>query len=711
MEGENTSSSEASTRERILLAAGELFGEQGFEAVSLRQLTQAAEVNLAAVSYHFGSKDGLIEELISGCVGPILERRLELLTAAEDATTGEPVSLDQILRSFIQPVIERAMAEGEQGEIFLRLMGRCTGETGYRLPKSCMPGLSEMAARYGAAAGRTLPDLPEDVIIWRLHFTFGVLAQTLLHRHELEGLSGGRSGTPDDMELVDRIVDFCRAGFRAPHDRRSKTARMKKSLQQAAAPVLAIGIGILTLGLTACQVAPPALALDGAELPTPESWAAGKAASAGVDSRWIDRFGDKALVRVVEEALSNSPDLQGAAARLDVARENAALAGVAARPTVNAGLGGRRQKQNFIGFPFGGDGPVDGVSSNLSNNFGVSLDASWELDLWGRMRAGVSAATGEYQASEADLRAVQASLAAQVAKAWFALSEARMQLDLAKETEASYGETEEVIRDRFEAGRDDGRSNGAQLRLAMSDVSSARASVAGQKEAVARTTRQLEALLGRYPKGVLSGSATLPKPPSLPPVGLPSELLTRRPDILAAERRYALQAERIREARLAAFPSLSLTGSTGTATEELSDILNSDFGVWSLAGNLLQPLLTGGQLKAESSKRKAEQRGALANLQSIVLRAFSEVETALAVDSLMAERESALSDAVRLAGEATTEARADYTTGVGDVLTVLAAQARHLQAKAQHISARRVRLDNRIDLHLALGGDYKPNSK
>lgn len=480
-----------------------------------------------------------------------------------------------------------------------------------------------------------------------------------------------------------------------------------------------VSLGLGAVFVVACKVVPPANALGEAlsklEAEVPESWSAGATGAAGVDCHWVERFGDAGLVAAVAEALASNPDLQGALARLEIARENARLAGVPLNPTMNSSLNGSRRKQNFIGFPIerpaaGNDAGDDGggAFTNTSNTFGVSLDVSWEIDLWGRLRAAASAAVGEVQAAGAELRGAYASLAAQVAKAWFALAEARMQLALAEETVVSYRETEQVIRDRFKTGGDDGGASGAQLRLALSDIAVAKASVAAQKEIVARVQRQLEALLGRYPKGALQGAASLPDSPAFPPSGLPSELLTRRPDVQAAERRFAAQKQRIREAKLAAFPSFSLTGKLGTSTEDLSDILDSDFGVWSLAGGLVQPVLTGGQLRAEKAKRKAERKQALAGLQATVLKAFSEVETALAVDRRLAERSEALAEAVTLASEAAGEARTDYRTGVGDILTILTAQNRALRAKSEHLSALRARLENRIDLHLALGGDYQP---
>jgi len=140
----------------------------------------------------------------------------------------------------------------------------------------------------------------------------------------------------------------------------------------------------------------------------------------------------------------------------------------------------------------------------------------------------------------------------------------------------------------------------------------------------------------------------------------------------------------------------------------LEDILDSNFGVWSLAGNAIQPILAAGRIRGEIALRGAREREALATLQQTVLGAFSEVETALTVEQILRRREMALREAARLAQEADKQARSDYRDAVGDILTVLAAQERLLAARASLITVRRLRLDNRVDFHLALGGDFRP---
>ncbi len=181
----------------------------------------------------------------------------------------------------------------------------------------------------------------------------------------------------------------------------------------------------------------------------------------------------------------------------------------------------------------------------------------------------------------------------------------------------------------------------------------------------------------------------------------------KRPGILTAERRLAASGKRIDEARRAFYPSFALTAGAGTTTNELRSIFDSGFGVWSIAGRIAQPILTGGQLKSQLEARTAEEKEALATLQQTVLKGFGEVETALAAERYLADREASVAEALELARDGAASAERDFSLGTGDVLTLLAAQNRRIELASQRLTLRRLRLDNRVNLHLALGGDYQ----
>lgn len=468
-----------------------------------------------------------------------------------------------------------------------------------------------------------------------------------------------------------------------------------------------------SLLLAGCGALAPPSRMNEAQIEAPGSWQAAREARAGVDADWVSRFKDSRLRALVDQAMTSNRDLRAAAARYEQALQQVRIVGAAGLPTADLTFGGNRQKQNFIGLPIDGFGPPGGgggggsqVFSNTFNQFNLSLGVQWEADVWGRVRAGKAAAVAEAEAAARDLQAARVSLAARVVSTWFAIAEENAQVALARESEALFQKTADAVRDRFQRGQQENGGAASQLRLAETDVATARAARLERQQNLDSAVRRLEILLGSYPAGK-TRAASLPPVPGKPPAGLPSELLQRRPDVLAAERRFAAAGKRLSEARRALFPRLALTSSAGTATGDLSEILNSDFGVWQLAGNVIQPLLTGGQLRAEANVRSAKEREALASLQQTVLNAFGEVETALAAERLLAERAAAVEAALALARQADEAARADFASGVGDLLTVLTAQNSVVRLRSQQLTLHRLRLENRVNLHLALGGDFE----
>ena len=220
------------------------------------------------------------------------------------------------------------------------------------------------------------------------------------------------------------------------------------------------------------------------------------------------------------------------------------------------------------------------------------------------------------------------------------------------------------------------------------------------------TVRQLEVLLGRYASATVSTPSTLPDTPPAIPGGLPAALVSRRPDLVAAERRIAAARQRLHVARADLYPRFSLTGSTGTATSALTDLIDGDFGIWSLLGNLLQPVFQGGRLRAGVDRAEARAAEELATYANTALQAFAEVETALAAEEFLAERERHLETSVEQSRAAESLADDRYRIGLDDYVTVLESQRLALQAERDLIGARRQRLENRVDLYLALGGGF-----
>ena len=399
------------------------------------------------------------------------------------------------------------------------------------------------------------------------------------------------------------------------------------------------------------------------------------------------------MVSLVGEAQRANPSLQASAARVDQAAALAKVAGAERFPGIGAGSQAGRQKQNFLG------------QTSTDNNFGVSLQAAWEVDLWGKVKDGAEAAIADAEAQAQADRVLRSSLAAQVSKAWLAVAESNEQVALAEQAVKSREESSTLVRERFERAIAEDGGSAAQVRLSETELATAKADLERRRGERERALRQLELLLGRYPSGAVSGAARLPKLPPAPPAGLPSELLLRRPDILQSERRLAAAGRRSDQAVKARYPSINLTGSLGTTTDQLEKILSSSSGVWALGGSLTQPIFQGGRIQGGIQQADAAEREAVANLQRVVLDAFGEVEQSLVTEIYLRRQESEIARAVELSKDASARAGEEFRNGTGGVLTFLAAQNREIEASSSLVSVRRLLLDNRVNLHLALGGD------
>jgi NodT family efflux transporter outer membrane factor (OMF) lipoprotein len=445
----------------------------------------------------------------------------------------------------------------------------------------------------------------------------------------------------------------------------------------------------------------PILRVPPDEFTVPDTFAAAPPAAIEARLDWWEDFGEPSLSHAVATALEHNHDLRAAAARVERALAEARIAGADLKPDVSVGLDGARRRQNFIGFPLpGADGQV---ASSRSTNLGASLDISWELDLWGRLRASTRAALADAQAADAEYQAAVLSLAAQTVKVWLAAAESAQQLELAQRTVESWRAAHEQVRQRYERGL----RSPLDVRLSLSNLANAEALVAVRQRQQDAAIRQLEILMGRYPGRAMPLPDALPRTPAAIPTGLPAELVARRPDLVAAERRLAAADERFVVAKRSLYPRLFLTGSGGTATESLRDLTDYDFRVWSLAASLLQPVFQGGRLRAGVDRARAMTWEAIESYTAAGLRAYAEVEAALAADQHLATEVETLDESARHARAATRLAEDRYRSGLEDYITVLDSQRRELASESAHITAHAGRLQNRVNLYLALGGGFR----
>lgn len=681
--------SESDTKTLILDAAEQSFADLGFDAASLRHIISVAGVNLAAVHYHFRSKEGLIRAVFERRLGPLNEERLSRLDEIERvAGRNKTLPLEAVIQALIEPALLLARDPSKGGPDVMRLFGRTIAEPSAELQQMLHQQFGRLAERFGRALSRACPKLPPAVLQWRLHFTIGAMGHVMCDPTKMKEFTGGVCDPGDTDEVIRQMTAFLSAGFRAP------VAEKKQTRSRRTTAVKMAVMGFLGIAASACSTASPDLTASA----PPASWNA-PTQPGQPTTEWWREFGDTNLTRLVEEALVANPDLAAMSARVDAAREQSRIAGANGLPSVEARLSNSRNQQVFVGLPIpGAAGPLKSRATTHTFN----LIANWEIDLWGRVRSTRKAALADYLAATDDLRGARLSLAAQVVLAWVRLTEATGQLALARETVTNHTSSTGHIRARYVSGLLPSQS----LRAAESGEAGARATLALREVDVADARRQLESLLGRYPAGTFGAPRTLPDLPSEIPSGLPSELLERRPDLQAAQWRLRSAGLRVTEAKASLLPRLSLTASGGRSSNELQDLLESNFSIWSIAANAAQPIFQGGRLRSNVRLNQARLKELGAAFDAAALGAFREVETALANEQLLAtrERHADLARQQAEATEATTETR--YQAGIDGLTTLLEAQRRELEVRGQWLTARRARLENRIALHLALGGGF-----
>ncbi len=405
---------------------------------------------------------------------------------------------------------------------------------------------------------------------------------------------------------------------------------------------------------------------------------------------WIAAFNDPVLSALVAEAQANNLDLAVAAAGVQQAQALARQAGASLTPDVNLTAGSARSGQ------LQGDGTA-------GSSFNAGLQVAWEIDLWGRIRSGAAQATASAQSAEADYRFAQYSVAASTANAYFAAIEANVQNQIAQDNLELLQKTLRIVQAQY----NEGMASGQDLALSKSDLAAAQEQVATLAGASRDALRAQELLLGRYPAADLAVRGSLPAVPKAPPVGVPSTLLERRPDLISAERQLAAAFNAVDQAQAARLPTLSLTGSLGGASNELSNLLDPANVAWSLGSSLLAPLFDGGRRRENVTIATAQQESALAKYVDTALKAFRDVESALDAGAVLADRQSALQEAADQAGEAYRLAELRYQEGETSLIDLLTIQQRVISTRSNLSSVQRLLLQQRVNLNLALGGSWE----
>jgi outer membrane protein, multidrug efflux system len=466
---------------------------------------------------------------------------------------------------------------------------------------------------------------------------------------------------------------------------------------------LALSFAIPLLFLDGCAVKKPPVPSQVVKnsLPTtttiPENWTSPAESSAPVETGWLKSFNDPQMEAIVDEALKNNRDLQAAATRIVVAAN--IVTEVRAQMLPIIGITG---EGSVVGLYDEKGGFMGKMRSSLKNSSYILGAVSWELDIWGKIRSQTAAAKQGYAATQADYQYARMSLAATTAKVWYLATYAQIRQTYAESNIAISQQQLDIAIAQFKIGK----AEQQDVDLAQAQLAQYQAQLAQFTDAYLQIVRGLEVLLGRYPSAELKTAATLAALPPPVPAGLPSQLLERRPDVMAAEYSFNAAFHLVQTAQAARLPSISLTGAGGYTTNAILQDLRYRPWYWTAASDLLAPIYTGGYLQAQVEIADQNQKAALALYGKTVLAAFDDVEVTLTNERYLKDELKDAAYALKNTEDALNLGKVKYKVGQTDMSPVLQLETIVSSTQMANAYVQQELITNRINLYLALGGAF-----
>ena len=481
-----------------------------------------------------------------------------------------------------------------------------------------------------------------------------------------------------------------------------------------------VGAGLIVLSVVGCSLAPSPTQIATVDR-MPDSYAESPEPSdpdSAEKISWWRTFEDRTLDKLVGAALASNLDIQEAVARIEEVRAQYRIARSPLFPTVTAGTDASRFSQPANAGQFGaifGGGDGEGADPTLPerpsrftfSTFGASLGASYELDFWGRLNSGRRAAYADYLATGADAKTVEISVAAETISGYFELRELVAREAILTSVVEILTERLELTEDRYQRGV----ASSIELYQVQQDLNAIRADLPVLDSQITASRGRLGVLLGRYPQEVeplLAGDEFSVISLDPIPAGLPADILTARPDLVAAAFRLEGTRQRVGERKAARLPSINLTGSTGTQSSDLSDIVRADQWFTNFVASLTAPIFSGGRLKADQEAAEARYEQEAARYARSVLTAFQEVDAAIAAFNAQRERKLVLDEQLSVAEASADAALLRVQQGVGDYVGYLDALRTVLNVQDTQASAERELATARLNVHRALGGSWIP---
>jgi NodT family efflux transporter outer membrane factor (OMF) lipoprotein len=455
------------------------------------------------------------------------------------------------------------------------------------------------------------------------------------------------------------------------------------------------GAGLALLVLAGCAIGPDYQrpTVDAPAFKEAGNWKPAEPSEQVPRGKWWQALGDPVLNELEDRIEVSSNTLQVAEARYQQAQAAATIANAALFPSVSADGSASRAKT-----PARGTAPA-----SVLNTFGAGLAASWEFDVWGRVRRSAEAGRAEEEASAADLESVRLSLHATLAQTYFSLRVADTEQRLYERIVADYLRSLKMAQNRYAQGVD----TRADVAAAETQLKTAQAQAIDLTLQRAQLEHAIAVLLGQPPAAFSLSPADLTIQPPVPPALIPSQQLERRPDIAGAERRLAAASAGIGVAKAGYFPVISLSGSAGYQGSQYQHLFSAPNEIWSLGAGAIMPLFEAGKVRAQVRQARAVYDESLATYRQTVLAAFQEVEDNLAAVALLANEATVQGEAVAAAGQATTITLNQYKAGTVSYLDVVTAQSAQLNAERTAGQLLGRRLNSSVTLLKAAGGDWR----
>jgi outer membrane protein, multidrug efflux system len=451
---------------------------------------------------------------------------------------------------------------------------------------------------------------------------------------------------------------------------------------------------VMAATIAGCKVGPEYRRPDATPPKDFRSQVASTEAGSLADLPWWQVFNDKALQGLITQALAGNYDLKVAVARIEQARAQVAVVRADLYPQVGYQANAAREK-SFI--------PLPQLHGNVTyNSFQAAVNAAWELDVWGRIRRSTDAATASLYAQEDVRRGVMLALVSDVAANYFLLIELDRQLAIARESATVYQRTLDLFNQRFQAGMD---SKLGVVR-AQAAYDSSTAAIAALNRAITQQENAICVLLGTYPRTIERGTQLPQQVMPATPVGLTSDLLQRRPDIMQAEQVMIGANAQIGVAIANYYPRIGLSALYGGQGVEVSDLFKSNFSIWSLAAGLTGPIFQGGRLKAGVQAQEAFWNESIAQYKQTITVAFRETSDALIAQQTLVTQRSALESQVQANREAVDIATQRYTGGRASYFEVLDAEQSLFPSEDALAQTQRDQLVAVVNLYKALGGGW-----